>query len=200
MGRRAEQVDATRQRIVDAAVQLHSTVGPARTSVSALAEAAGVTRLTVYRHFPDERELYAACGQRWDELHAPGPDPATWRSIADLEERARHGLSELYAWYREVGDALRPILRDVDSGALPEDVREETEEESAQYADALVASSGVRGAARRRLRAVAGHAVDFWTWQSLTIEQDLSEAEAVDLMTTLLLQAVRRRPGRDGAS
>ena len=189
MGRRAEHVEATRQRIVDAAVQLHSTIGPARTTISALAETAGVTRLTVYRHFPDDDELYAACSQRWEEIHAPGPDPAAWRGIRDLEARTRHALGELYAWYHDVGDALRPILRDVDAAALPEVVCEETDEEFARYADALVTGSGVRGAGRRRLRAVAGHAVSFWTWQSLTVEQRLSHGEAVELMTSLMLLA-----------
>ena len=198
MGRRAEHVEATRQRIVDAAVHLHSTVGPARTTISALAEAAGVTRLTVYRHFPDDGELFAACGQRWEEIHAPGPDPVTWREIRDLEARARHALGELYAWYHDVGDALRPILRDVVSGALPEFVREETDEEFARYADALVTASGVRGAARRRLRAAAGHAVSFWTWQSLTAEQGLSQPEAAELMTSLLLQSARRPSSESG--
>ena len=192
MGKRAEQVEATRQRIVDATVDLHTTVGPANTTISAIAEQADVTRLTVYRHFPDLESLFAACGQRWSERH-PAPDPSRWREIRDLEERARHGLGELYAWYRESGDELWPVLRDLD--AMPPAVQQETHEEFEAYAEALVIGSGVRGRARGRLRAAAALVVSFFTWHSLVVEQGLDDGEAVELATRLLACATRT-PGR----
>ena len=187
MGKRAEQVEETRQRIVDATVDLHSTVGPASTTISGIAEKAGVTRLTVYRHFPDLESLFEACGQRWAERH-PAPDPAGWPEIRDLDARARHALGELYGWYRDSGDELRPILRDLE--ALPPAVQQEAVKEFEAYADALVIGSGVRGHARRRLRATAGLVVSFFTWHSLTVEQGLDDREAVELGVRLLTCAM----------
>lgn len=192
MGKRAEQVEATRQRIVDATVDLHSTVGPANTTISAIAEQADVTRLTVYRHFPDLESLFAACGQRWAERH-PAPDPSSWSDIRDLAARARQALGELYAWYRESGDELWPILRDLD--ALPPAVQQETHEQFEAYAEALVIGSGVRGHARGRLRATAALVVSFSTWRSLVIEEGLDDDAAVELAVRLLTCATRT-PGR----
>src|SRR6476620_7794449 len=59
--RRAERQDETRQRIVDATIELHQTIGAAQTTVSEIAKRAGVGRVTVYRHFPDEETLFNAC-------------------------------------------------------------------------------------------------------------------------------------------
>ena len=78
MLRRVEQVDHTRQRIVEAAVSLHGSVGPARTTIAGVADAAGVTRVTVYRHFPDEEALYGACSVHWLSQQQ-APDPSAWR-------------------------------------------------------------------------------------------------------------------------
>ena len=88
MGRRAELQEQTRQRITEAAVELHGTLGPARTSVTAVAERAGVERATVYRHFPDERALFLACSSHWRAAN-PAPDPAAWAAIADPDLRLR---------------------------------------------------------------------------------------------------------------
>ena len=189
MRKRAEQVEQTRQRIVEATVELHTTIGPADTTISAIAERAGVTRLTVYRHFPDLDALYAACSHRWGSQH-PAPDPAAWAKISDHGARIRHALHELYGWYRAHAEDLYPLYRDVDD--WPEVAREAAAEEAAAWADALVTGSGVRGHARRRLRAAAGHVVSFWTWRSLTVEQDLTDHEAADLAVVLLSAA----PGR----
>lgn len=187
MGKRAEQVEATRERIVEAAVRLHSTVGPANTTVSALAEEAGVTRLTVYRHFPDEEALFTACRTLWQSRH-PAPDPAAWRAIADVGARARHALRELYGWYGAHGEDLLPMHRDV--AAMPAAVQQAVREEHERFAEALVVGTGVRGHARRRLRAAAGHAVDVWTWHSLAVEHGLADAEAAELAAELLIAAV----------
>lgn len=183
MRKRAEQVEQTRQRIVEAAVRMHTTVGPANTTISALAEEAGVTRLTVYRHFPDEDNLFSACTQHWARQH-PAPDPAAWRAIPDLEERARRALGELYGWYRENADDLLVLYRDID--VWPAAARDAAQAMVQALADALVAGAGLRGRARRRLRAAAAHVVGYWTWRSLCVEQGLGDAEAAELGTRLL--------------
>src|SRR5664279_3539515 len=95
MRRRAELVDETRLRITEAAVRLHTTVGPANTSITGIAEEAGVTRLTVYRHFPDIEELFDACRGHWMSQHQP-PDLAAWLEIPRLEDRARRAFADLY--------------------------------------------------------------------------------------------------------
>src|ERR1035437_5730256 len=107
MRRRAEQVDETRTRITEAAVRLHTTVGPAHSSIAAVAEEAGVTRLTVYRHFADLDALFEACRAHWSAQN-PRPDATAWPLIADLEERARRAFGELYGWYRDHADELYP--------------------------------------------------------------------------------------------
>jgi len=186
MRKRAQQVDETRQRIVEAAAELHTTVGPANTTVSALAEVAGVTRLTVYRHFPDEDELFNACRRHWIVRH-PRPDPDVWRTLAPLEERARTALAGLYAWYGAHGEALYPIHRDFT--AMPASVQRSIRADDARTADALIDGSGLRGNARRRLRAAAGHVIGYWTWRSLSIDQGLDHGDAVCLAVRLLTAA-----------
>ncbi len=128
MQRRAEQVDETRQRITEAAVHLHTTVGPSQTSIAAVAEEAGVTRLTVYRHFADLDELFVACRAHW-LAQQPPPDPNGWPAIADRDTRVRQALTELYGWYRARGDELYPIYRD--NASMPSsDRRQGTENAS----------------------------------------------------------------------
>ena len=112
MQRRAELVDATRQRIVEATVRLHTTVGPANASIAAIADEAGVTRLTVYRHFADAEELFTACMAHHAALY-PRPDPATWATNPDLGDRARVALTGLYGWYVDHGADLVPLVRDI---------------------------------------------------------------------------------------
>jgi AcrR family transcriptional regulator len=165
-------------------VRLHGTIGPAATTISALADQAGVTRLTVYRHFPDERALFAACSAHW----ASGlvlPDPQAWRRAADPAQRLRAGLSDLYRFYR----AAEPMLTNVrrDQAAVPRELQERTKATDASYREALLQAFTVRGSRRRRLRAVLGHAVSFSAWRSLCLEQGLSDPEAVQAMTTLAL-------------
>lgn len=183
MRKRAEAMDRTRRRITEAAVRLHTTIGPAHTTISAIAKEAGVTRLTVYNHFSDEDELFTACSAHWTEAH-PGPDPDAWRTIADPGERARIAFAELYGWYEANGADLLPIHRDLD--AMPDVVRSGMAEADATAADALIHGTRLRGAARRRYRAVAGHLVAFQTWRSIAVEQELGTAAAVDLAVAFL--------------
>ena len=111
MLKRADDVAETRLRIVDAAVRLHGTIGPASTTVSALAEEAGVTRLTVYRHFPDDSALFAACSQHWASGQTL-PEPAAWSQVRDPAQRLQAGLSDLYRFYREAEPMLANVQRD----------------------------------------------------------------------------------------
>jgi AcrR family transcriptional regulator len=187
MRRRADQVDETRQRITEAAVRLHTTVGPAHSSIAAIADEAGVTRLTVYRHFDDLDALFAACTAHWYARN-PRPDAAVWPLIADLEERARCAFGELYGWYRDHGDELYPIYRD--AAAMPLSAQRAMEAGTQMLADALIAEptgDDTRADGQERLhRAVARHLVDFWTWRSLVALQGLSDREAVTVAVLLL--------------
>jgi AcrR family transcriptional regulator len=185
MRRRAELVVETRQRITEAAVRLHTTVGPANTSISTVAEEAGVTRLTVYRHFPDLDHLFAACRSHWFGLHPP-PDAAAWPAIPDLETRARRALTELYGWYSRNANDLYPINRD--EPAMPPGVQVERRAASAAMATALIDGLVADGPRGLTLRAVAGHLVSYWTWRSLVVDQHLSTAEAVDLAVRILTE------------
>ena len=116
--RRAVRQDATRQKIVAAAVDLHCSVGPTRTSILAIAERAGVERPTVYRHFPTLESLYDACVARfWADN--PPPDPNAWTVIADPEARLRRGLGELYGYFERLAPALWNILRDAEDAPRP---------------------------------------------------------------------------------
>lgn len=176
MRRRAEQVDETRERITQAAVRLHTTVGPSRASIAAIAEEAGVTRLTVYRHFADLDAVFAACMRHWESRH-PAPDPAAWTAVDDIEERARLGLRELYSWYAEVGDDLAPIHRDLDHLTQ----RARARMAAADAALAVAITGATAEAPRARLTyPIAAHLVRFETWRSLVTEQGLSVDEAVE--------------------
>ena len=190
MARRAESVDETRQRITDAAIRLHTTIGPANTTIAGIAEEAGVTRLTVYRHFPDAAVLFEACRGEW-RARQPPPDPSPWPLIGDLEERARHALGALYAWYGSRGDDLYPIQRDF--GAIPAAAQEELIGDGARMAEALVAGHVEPGPAGRRLRAVAGHVTGFWTWWTLVRHEGLSDTEAADVAVGFLLGSFSTR-------
>ena len=119
MTRRAEQVDLTRQQIAAAAARLHTSIGPANTSIAAIAEEAGVTRLTVYRHFPDFDVLFAACRAHW-RAENPPPDAGAWPAVDGLEPRARRAFTELYGWFRGQGRGALPDLPrpDDDAGDL----------------------------------------------------------------------------------
>lgn len=184
MDKRADAIAETRQRIVDAATRLHGTIGPAATTVSALAEEAGVTRLTVYRHFPDDGALFAACSQHW----AAGqvlPDPTTWLQVDDSVQRLQVGLSDLYRFYRD-GEAMLTNVRR-DAATLPMELLARTKATTALYRDTLLEPFNVRGGRRRRLAAVLGHSVSFWTWRSLCLDNGLSNRAAVEAMTALAL-------------
>jgi AcrR family transcriptional regulator len=178
--RRAELEQQTRERITEAAVELHGTLGPARTTVSAIAQRADVQRATVYRHFPDEDSLFAACSAHWRAQNEP-PDLAAWAAIGDPAARLAVALAELYAWYARTERMLELLIRD-----LPVVPAVQSQFRLPGYldaaADVLLAGRPERGAARRRARAALGHAVAFETWLSLVRQQGLTSAEAIRLM------------------
>jgi AcrR family transcriptional regulator len=186
MDKRAQDVAATRQDIVEAAVRLHGSLGPAATTVSAVAQEAGVTRLTVYRHFPDAEALFAACSAHWGSRQTY-PDVPAWLAVRDPGERLRVALADLYQFYAGGEPMLTRIHRDQDS--LPPTIQQRNAAAEVAQREALLAAfTAVRGAARRRrLTAVLGHAMSFWTWRSLCLDGGLTRQEAVDAMTTLVL-------------
>jgi AcrR family transcriptional regulator len=181
---RAARQEETRRRIVEAAVELHSTVGPARTSVSAVAERAGVQRHTYYRHFPDEWSLRLACSALHDE-RAPFPDPAAWKSIGNPVERLRRGLSELYAYYERHESLMANLVRDADVDPPTQDIVALRYGPRMQAIRDSLAGSVAR---RKRRRVLAGLdlALDFRTWHSLVRRSGLSRREAVELMVRAL--------------
>jgi AcrR family transcriptional regulator len=185
MKRRAESAEATRLRITESAVELHGTLGPARTSISAVAERAGVRRSTVYRHFPDEAALFGACSAHWTAANPP-PDITSWKGIADPAERLERALEEMYGYYRSEEEMLENLLRDAPSVPIVMELMGGFRELLDAAGDILIAGIGVRGGARRRTAAAIGHALDFSTWHSLVRGQRLDDGQAVDLMSRLV--------------
>jgi AcrR family transcriptional regulator len=185
---RAEQELETRQAITEAAVKLHGTVGPARTTVSAIAEEAGVQRATVYRHFPDEPSLFQACSGHYMSLHPP-PDPSRWAEIGDPADRLRQALADVYAWWDQTEDMMSRVIRDA---PLVESLSAQTQARLAffdQIAEILMRGRGLRGKRRARVEAAIRHALALSTWQSLVREQELATTEAVDLMAGMVERA-----------
>jgi AcrR family transcriptional regulator len=188
MTARAELEAQTRLRITESTVALHGTVGPAHTSISAIAERAGVRRSTVYRHFPDETALFNACSAHWLARH-PAPDLAAWRAVEDPDERLRAALGELYAYYRQTERMRANLLRDEAAMPVVRKLMGGYRAYLAAAADALVRGRGLRGAAARRVRAAVGHALAFPTWRSLARDEGLGDTEAAELMCRLVAAA-----------
>jgi len=191
LGRRAEEMDRTRQRIAESAFELHALVGPAQATISAIADRAGVQRHTVYRHFPEMVSLIEACtvhGMRTTGL----PDPEPWQSIADPLARLRTGLAEMYRYYRRNEQLIANIVRDM--AVMPALV-----EGSAAYMrhigrihEVLLEPWSADAPEGRSTRAVVGLALDFGAWRALTRNQGLSDDDAVELMTRLVARLERR--------
>jgi AcrR family transcriptional regulator len=183
MVKRARQIEETRTRIVAATVELHGTVGPANTTVSAVAQVAGVTRVTVYRHFPDEDALFAACTSHWAAQQRM-PDLTGWRAIPAPEDRALAALADLYRFFHEAEPMLTRITRDRE--ALPDFVRQRNQQTTEAQVEALLGAWPPRLRTKRR-RGLAGHAMSFTTWHSLCVDQALRQSDAVTAMTRLIV-------------
>jgi AcrR family transcriptional regulator len=188
MKRRAELEAQTRQRITESAIELHGTLGPARTSIKAVAEHAGVPRSTVYRHFADEEVLFGACSAHW-AMENPPPDVSRWQKIENPDERLEAALGELYAYYRRAGDMLDKLLRDEAQVPIVAKLFAPYHQLMEAIAEILMRGRGLRGKARDRTRAAIGHAIAFRTWQQLSEDEELGDEGAVELMRRLATAA-----------
>jgi AcrR family transcriptional regulator len=195
MKRRAELEEQTRTRIAASAATLHEEVGPARTSISAVAERAGVRRSTVYRHFPDEAALFSACSSHWAAANPP-PDPEAWAAIVDPAERLEAALRALYAYNDRTEGMYTSLLRDESLVPIVHHLLGGFYGFLRAIRDGLAAGRDLDGAAERRTRAAIGHALAFGTWRSLTREQGLSADDAVALMCELVDAAGNRAASR----
>ena len=190
--RRAELEAETRRRITESAVDLHGSVGPAHTSMSAVAERAGVRRSTLYRHFPDEATLFEACSAHWNAANPP-PDLSGWAAIDDPDERLERALEELYGFYRRTERMIANLIRDE---ATNENVRRHFSAFHGYMGaarDVLMQGRRERGQMRMRVRAAIGHALAFETWRSLVREQGLGNAQAAKLMSGFIRAAAGTR-------
>ena len=179
-------MDRTRQRITKAAVELHGTIGPAATTMSAVAERAGVTRATLYRHFANEDLLFTACSADWLAAN-PRPDLARWAAIEDPTERLRAALDELYAWYRSTEAMRANLLRDID--ALPARIAAGIAAFPPAMRDVLGVGWPTDGGSGELVRRAAlGHAVAFDTWRSLA-HQGLDDDQVAALMVAFVTNA-----------
>lgn len=183
--RRAELEQQTRLRITESTVELHGTIGPARTSISAVAERAGVRRSTVYRHFPDEEALFAACTAHWLASH-PAPDLAGWAAIKNPQQRLRRALTELYGYYRATEAMMANLHRDEATVPIVKQFFAGFRGYLSAARDTLMAGRPAQGPAQRRVQASIGHALAFATWQSMTADQGLSDRQAADLLCRLV--------------
>ena len=184
--------ETTRRRIVEATVALHEEIGPAATTISAIAERAGVQRLTVYRHFPDEAAMVGACSARWGEDH-PLPDPAEWAGIADPAARLSAALEALYGYYRAGEAMLDRVLRDESRVPSLGPIVEGWRQALRDVALGLSAGWGAAADGQRLVHAAVEHAIHFETWRSLA-SGSLTEAEAVALMTRFVSAIARSAP------
>jgi AcrR family transcriptional regulator len=180
---RAESQRATRARIAKATAELHEEKGVARTTVAEIARRAGVTRLTVYNHFPELSDLLPACAAHYERLH-PAPEFETALALGDPRERVHGVLTLLYAWYRETESMYGNLMSD--RASVPELDRfleQNLDRMLAELAEELAGAFALRGRGAERLRALVRLALDFWTWRRLTSE-GVDDATAADVMAS----------------
>jgi AcrR family transcriptional regulator len=186
--KRAEEMAETRRRITEAAVDLHGTVGPARTSWSAVAERAGVERHTVYRHFPTEADLFGACSAHYFAAH-PFPDLEPWRAISDPNERLARALDDIYAFYERTEPMFTNVWRDIEFVDAIRPGLAPFLGYLAQATEILATGFGGLGERACLIEAAIGHALDFRTWRSLAAGGCVTRAEAVRLVAALVEEA-----------
>lgn len=189
---RATRQEETRRRIVQAAVELHQSEGPARTTISAIAERAGVQRLTVYKHFPDEHALLSACTSRYQADH-PAPDLTPWMDIGEPECRLRTALREIYAYYRTTEPMMMQSMHDLPLMPVLNEILAPLFQYWQRVRQVLSEGWEVHDARRQLVHAGVGHALDFGTWQSLVRQQGLTDDQAVEFMVRAVLCAAAER-------
>jgi AcrR family transcriptional regulator len=182
--KRAQEMAETHRRITEAAIELHGTVGPSRTTLSAVARRAGVERRTLYRHFPSEADLFAACSTHYFTAN-PWPDLDSWRAIRDPGQRLQQALAELYAYYERSEPMLRNVLRDADLVDLARDAVAPLHAYLEEAAEVLAVGRPARGRRRQLLGGALRHALAFSTWRSLTAN-GVGSSDAVALSTALV--------------
>jgi AcrR family transcriptional regulator len=181
--KRAEQQAETRKRIVEAAVDLHSSVGPAATTFSMVAERAGVQRHTLYAHFPDELSLSMACSGHVYEQD-PLPDAAVWSGVKDAGERLTAGLTAIYGWYARHASLMACVVRDVEQHATTREVM------TRRTGPTIVGWHEVLGEKlSTKQRAMLHLALSFFTWRTLAQEAGLKPAAAVRAMVEAIERA-----------
>jgi AcrR family transcriptional regulator len=195
--KRAEEMAETHRRITEAAIDLHGTVGPARTTMSAVARRAGVERRTLYRHFPTEGDLFAACSAHHFAAN-PWPDLAEWRAIRDPERRLERALEDLYAYYERTEPMLSNVLRDAELVDLARDAVAPLHAYLDEAVEVLLAGRSLRGRRRHLVAGALRHALAFSTWQSLR-SNGVERADATPLVSALVDAAARRSPARAGS-
>jgi AcrR family transcriptional regulator len=182
--KRAEEMAETHRRITEAAIDLHGTIGPSRTTLSAVAKRAGVERRTLYRHFPTESELFEACSAHYFTAH-PWPDLDTWRAIRDPRRRLERALDELYAYYERTEPMISNVLRDAELVDFAHDAVAPLRAHLDEAAEILIAGRNARGRRRELLGGALRHALAFSTWQSLSAN-GIGRSDAVRLMAALV--------------
>ena len=182
LNQRAQAMADTRRRITRATVELHQTLGPARTSVSEIARRAGVDRVTVYRHFPDDAALFAACSTDF-RARNPLPDIAGWSKLADPRQRLRRGLRDLYGYYEQTEPMLANVIRDAEHMPALRAAGAPRRQWLAQAEQQL--ARGWQGNARQIRHAIA-IALDFHTWQILVRQRGLSRSQVIRLMLAMV--------------
>jgi AcrR family transcriptional regulator len=196
---RAQEMAETRRRITEAAVELHGTVGPARTTMSAVAERAGVQRHTLYRHFPNESKLFGACSAHFFAAN-PLPDPTAWRAIGDPRQRLARALDDLYAYYERTEPMFSKVLRDVELVEAVGPSLAPMQDYLAEAIEVLAVGWQARGRRRRVLAAALRHALNFHVWRSLATDATVSRAEAVELVGALVDAAAAAAPQHRAAA
>src|SRR5688500_2774774 len=189
--KRAEKVGETRLRITEAAIELHGSLGPSRTTMSAVAERAGVERRTLYRHFPNEADLFEACSTHYFAAN-PWPDLGDWRAIRDPRERLERALDELYAYYESTEPMFNNVLRDAEVVDFAHDAVAPLNAYLDEGAEVLLAGRQVRGRRRQLVEGALRHALAFSTWRSLSAN-GIGRSEAAKLTTALVEAAAGER-------
>lgn len=181
--KRAEQQAETRQRIVEAAVELHSTVGPSATTLSMIAEKAGVQRHTLYAHFPDERSIFQACSGLAHERD-PSPTADAWREIAERTERLTAALTDIYGWYARNASLLSNVMRDVGRHPMVQEIQKTRVAPVRKGWDEVLGEK-----LNARQRAMLHLALSFHTWRALVHEAGLTQKAAVTAMVQAVIAA-----------